>query len=157
MNDREAKNRTKSRTPGASWNHGVKSSWLVQTRLSEVQVRSNGECPVTVVSVSVWLALGQVEQTVLNADITFKQEDRAVSRYLENTWPIVFSAWPFMTLQGVSLWTQPVVSVRPARGGERTRRASMAGPCLAAASSDTKYSSTTSSFVWDFKNSSPSS
>jgi hypothetical protein len=40
---------------------------------------------------------------VLNEDITFKQEDRAVSRYLENTWPIVFSAWPFMTLQGVSL------------------------------------------------------
>lgn len=53
MNESEAKNRTKSRTPGASWNHGVKGSCLVQTRLSKVQVRSDGECPGTVVSVSV--------------------------------------------------------------------------------------------------------
>ena len=53
MNDSEAKNRNKSRAPGTSWSHGVKSSCLVQTRLSKLQVRSNGECPVTLVSVSI--------------------------------------------------------------------------------------------------------
>ena len=37
-------------------------------------------------------ALEQVRQMVLNEVITFKQEDMAVSRFLENIWPVAFSA-----------------------------------------------------------------
>ena len=36
--------------------------------------------------------LWQVGQTVLNEVITFKQEDMAIPRFLENTWPVAFSA-----------------------------------------------------------------
>ena len=47
-----------------------------------------GEC----VSLTGLKGLGQFGQTVLNEVITFNQEDMAVSRFLENTWPVEFSS-----------------------------------------------------------------
>ena len=50
--------------------------------------RHGGEC----VCLTGLKGLGQAAQTVLNEVITFKQEDMTVSRFLENIWPVVFSA-----------------------------------------------------------------
>ena len=50
--------------------------------------RHGGEC----VCLTGLEGLGQAAQTVWNEVITFKQEDMAVSRFLENIWLVAFSA-----------------------------------------------------------------